>query len=116
MGYKGQGEANETNLAIAREATAANMAAAKNQMDFQERMSNTAYQRAREDMEKAGINPMLMAQQGGASSPWCEWFAVSAHVENAVIPALTAAKDVLATTAAVNKAFSEADEADSGGS
>ena len=101
-------------MAIAREATAANMAAAQNQMDFQERMSNTAYQRARADMEKAGINPMLMTQQGGASSPaGASGSAVSAHVENAVIPALTAAKDVLATTAAVNKAFSEADEADS---
>lgn len=39
------------------------------QMSFQERMSNTAYQRATEDMKKAGINPMLAYMQGGASSP-----------------------------------------------
>lgn len=42
---------------------------AREQMGFQERMSNTAYQRATEDMKKAGINPMVAFQQGGASTP-----------------------------------------------
>lgn len=36
---------------------------------WQEQMSNTSYQRAVEDMRKAGINPILAYTQGGASTP-----------------------------------------------
>lgn len=50
-------------------ANQANKAMSSKQMQFQQTMSSTAYQRAMQDMALAGLNPILAAGGGGASTP-----------------------------------------------
>lgn len=83
IGSSGQKAANAQNLAIARE-----------QMAFQERMSSTAVQRRVEDMKKAGLNPILAAgnpasSPGGASAIMQNEKAMKAQaIQNSIASAL----------------------------
>jgi len=87
LGYKGQ---KDTNIASAQQA--------QNQMDFQERMSNTAVQRRMADLKKGGINPILAGSKE-ASSPAGQ----QAPVGNPMQAAMNTAQNAVA----LNKAFQE---------
>jgi hypothetical protein len=82
LGYRGQSNANRTNMDIA-----------KKQMAFQKYMSNSAHRRAVYDMRAAGLNPILAAGKP-ASSPAGATTQVTSAIGAGVNTAMAAARAI----------------------
>ena len=108
-------DANQKNVEMAREQQSFSAGQALKEMDFQERMSNTAYQRSVDDMKKAGINPLMAVSNGGASTPGGAMGSSSLPdvqpVPSVVANTISSAIDLLRTFTDVKKSFAEADAA-----
>jgi len=90
---------------------ATNLQIANNQMAFQERMSDTSYQRGMTDMKAAGLNPMLAYSQGGASSPQGASATMIAPRKGDIGAGLAqSAKDVLVTKSALENQSADTDK------
>lgn len=79
---EGQKDANETNIQLANQTNAQNLAIAREQMAFQERMAASSHQRQVMDLKAAGLNPILSANAGAPTPPGASSTSVAPKVDN----------------------------------
>lgn len=106
-GYLGQQSTNEQNYDIAQMNTAFNADQSQISRDWQERMSNTSFQRQVADLKAAGLNPMLSyLKASGASTPsGAQAQAVPVQMQNPVSSAAAAYQSSASGAREISSAF-----------
>lgn len=100
-------DANNANRMMTEDANRTNLDIANRQMNWQERMSNTAHQREVADLQQAGLNPILSVNAGASTPPGAGATMQAAQAQNVMQGMGTGALDIASQMTQLKKQAEE---------